>query len=264
MQDFDAVSDARTYFPRGLRQPEGGFRFAVDALLLAAFALRRPVPAGGAMLDLGCGCGVVALACLLASPGLTAMGVDILPEQVAAARENAAMLGLVDRFAVKEMDIAVPAERQALGVGGYALLTANMPYREPGSGRLPRDAARQKALFATPSTMPSFLAGARQALAPGGEYVLVYPWDTREILLRSLEEGGFSPVEVLAVRTGSAAHSRCLVRAVHRAASPKTLLCNLPPLDLHQEPGGRFSEEAIAFCPWLAPLSSKEGGNQFG
>ena len=34
----DAVLQARALFPRGLVQPVGGFRFSVDALLLAAFA----------------------------------------------------------------------------------------------------------------------------------------------------------------------------------------------------------------------------------
>ena len=250
----DAVRRARAYFPRGLRQPEGGFRFAVDALLLAAFALRRFSSVNGAMLDLGCGCGVVGFTCLLANPCLTAKGVDIQPEQVLAARDNATLLGLVDRFTTEKADLSLDVDRLRLGCGKYALVTANMPYREPGSGRLPRDAARQKALFADDLTMPSFLAAAGQTLMPGGECVLVYPWETRDVLLRSLEENGFSPLELLAVRTGNVAHSRCLIRAGRAVDFPASALRSQPPLDLHDEAGGRFSDKAIAFCPWLAPF----------
>ena len=250
----DAVRRARTYFPRGLRQPKGGFRFAVDALLLAAFAVRCSRPATGALLDLGCGCGVVGLACLLAEPGLTAKGVDILPEQVLAAQDNAARLGLADRFTAEEADLSCETDRHHLGRGYYALVTANMPYRASGSGRLPRNAARQKALFAEEATIPSFLVTARQTLAPGGECVLVYPWETRELMLRSLEDNDFSPLELLEIRTGNAAHSRCLVRAGRAVDVPATALRIPPPLDLHDREGGYFSEEAITFCPWLAPF----------
>ena len=257
MGTLDAVRRARAYFPHGLRQPEGGFRFAVDALLLAAFAVRRARPATGALLDLGCGCGVVGLACLLAEPGLTAKGVDILPEQILAARDNGVMLGLADRFTAEEADLSRETDRHRLGSGGYALVTANMPYRASGAGRLPRNAARQRALFAEEATMPSFFVTAGQTLEPGGEFVLVYPWETRDHLLRSLEDNGFSPLELLEVRTGNEPHSRCLVRAVRAGVFPATALRLPPPLDLHERAGGCFSEAAITFCPWLAPFDEK-------
>ena len=246
------IHHARAYFPRGLAQPAGGFRFAMDALLLAAFAVRRPLPAGCTMLDLGCGCGVVALACLLATPDLTATGVDVLPDQVASAKENAAMLGLADRFSARVVDLAVVTERHSLGVGSHALVVANMPYRASGTGRPCRDAARQKALFAEPLTMPAFLAAAKQALTPGGGAALVYPWDTRDILLRALEQNGFFPQELLAVNTGNTKHSRCLIRAVHTSEASGAALRVLPPLDLHRKQDGRFTEDALDFCPWLS------------
>lgn len=47
----DAVVQARALFPRGLVQPVGGFRFSVDALLLAAFAGEALSTRGGLTAD---------------------------------------------------------------------------------------------------------------------------------------------------------------------------------------------------------------------
>ncbi|SBW01328.1 Methyltransferase small [uncultured delta proteobacterium] len=248
----DAVYSARAYFPRGLAQPPGSFRFSADALLLASFALRHCLPeTGGTVLDLGCGCGVVALACLLGDSRLQGAGVDAQPDLVAAARENAVRLGLERVFTAAVMDLAATADRERLAKGGYSPVLANMPFRASGSGRLPRDASRRKALFADEATMPAFLAAAKHALAPDGSFALIYPWDNRERLLHALEEHGFAPVALLPVRTGTPDGARCCIRAVHAHPGSGGVTV-LPPLVLRAGKGGPYTGEAIAFCPWLA------------
>lgn len=247
----DAVHGARAYFPRGLTQPPGSFRFSADALLLASFALRRCLPeTGGTVLDLGCGCGVVALACLLGDSRLRGMGVDVQPDLVAAARENAARLGLERVFSAAVVDLSVAADRETLAKGGYSPVLANMPFRAAASGRLPRDASRRKALFADEATVPAFLRAAKHALAPDGSFALIHPWDGRERLLRALEEHGFAPVELLPVRTGTPDGARCCIRAAH-ARPGSDAVTVLPPLALRAGKGGPYTDEAIAFCPWL-------------
>jgi len=55
-------------------------------------------PAGGRILDLGCGYGVIGLAIAAAAPDATVTGVDVNERAVLLANENAAALGLADRF----------------------------------------------------------------------------------------------------------------------------------------------------------------------
>lgn len=62
-------------------------------------------PASGRILDLGCGYGVVGLAAALASPAVTVTAVDVNERAVLLARENAAALGVADRYVA-----AVPSE----------------------------------------------------------------------------------------------------------------------------------------------------------
>lgn len=250
----DDVYASRNYFPRGLFQPPGSFRFSADALLLAAFAVRHCLPErGAALLDLGCGCGVVGLACLLARPELAVTGVDVQPQLVAAARENAVRLGLETRYGALEADLSTDADASVIAPGGFDVVVANMPYRSAASGRVPRSAARRRALVADETTLPAFLGTAARALTPGGSLGLIYPWSGRETLLRALESFAFPVREILPVRTGTETGARCLIRAEQTDSSSGADSVLHAPLLLRAEPGGPYTEEALSFCPWLQP-----------
>ena len=84
------VFEARSYFPRGLLQPPGSYRFAADSLPLAAFP---GLGENGKLLDIGTGCGVVALAALRQGLCAEAWGVEREPAPVTAAREKARSRG---------------------------------------------------------------------------------------------------------------------------------------------------------------------------
>ena len=66
-------------------------------------------PAGGRILDLGCGYGVIGLACAVAAPTARVTAVDVNQRAVLLANENAASLGVADRFAAMTPDRADPA-----------------------------------------------------------------------------------------------------------------------------------------------------------
>ena len=241
---------ARGFFPNGLIQPPGSFRFSMDALLLASFAVRHCLPEGrGArVLDLGCGCGAAGLACLLAREDAVVLGVDCFPELTRAAAENAALLGVAERYASRALDLEEAACRETLPRWQCDVVIANMPYRAPGSGRLPASPVRRKALFAGPGTVSAFVRSAAQALRPDGCFALVHPWKTRGALFTVLETEGFSHRTVLPVLGTPGKPLLCLVRMESGTAGTGSR--ELPALVLRHS-GGVYSGEALAFCPWL-------------
>ena len=66
-------------------------------------------PSGGRILDLGCGYGVIGLAVASAVPSASVTAVDVNERAVLLANENAASLGLADRFAASVPDGVDPA-----------------------------------------------------------------------------------------------------------------------------------------------------------
>jgi 16S rRNA (guanine1207-N2)-methyltransferase len=79
-------------------------------------------PAGGRVLDLGCGYGAIGLAIASAVPGATVTGVDVNERAVLLANENAASLGVSSRFTARTPD-SVPGE------AAYDELWSNPPIR---------------------------------------------------------------------------------------------------------------------------------------
>lgn len=262
----DSTFAARAFFPRGLAQPDGSFRFSADALLLAAFVVRRCLPGGkSSLLDLGCGCGVVGLACLLAVPDLCAEGVDVDADLIAAANSNAATLGLEDRFTAMRLDLASPDDSGRLAPASVDCVAANMPFRSRQAGRVPSRASRGRALFADETTMDAFLGNAARSLAPGGRLALVYPATGLEVLCESLARYALAPLTALPVVAARDDAARVLVAA---GAAPqnggRTVCRHEPPLVLRAAPGGTYTDAALAFCPWLAsrPWGHPESGKE--
>ena len=91
-----------------VRQPAKGYRAGIDAVLLAATA-----EAGGRILDVGAGCGVVGLCAAARLPEARVVFVESEPALCALARENVAANVMAARVSVVEADITLPLTTDA-------------------------------------------------------------------------------------------------------------------------------------------------------
>jgi len=245
------MPNARDYFPRGLAQPEGGYRFAVDSLLLACFAR---VKRRARVIDLGCGCGVAGLGLLLRAPGagMRVVGLDADEAMVAAAAENAARLGLAEQFMAIRADVGRIREEGAPRAESFELALCNPPYREPGRGRLsPRGGEVNAARFESGAGLSGFIAAAAYLVKNGGALCLVGLAERLAGTLAFLAEVRLTPKRLRFVHGRLDAPAKIvLVQAVKNAASG---LRAEPPLVLYEKgQGNRITPEALAFCPFLA------------
>jgi 16S rRNA (guanine1207-N2)-methyltransferase len=95
---------------RELSLTSGSGVFAQGRLDVGTAVLFRETspPAPGRILDLGCGYGVIGLAIAAAVPDATVTGVDVNERAVLLANENAAALGVSDRFRASTPDGVPP------------------------------------------------------------------------------------------------------------------------------------------------------------
>lgn len=151
-------------------QPRRGYRFSLDALLLADFAGRV---SASHILDLGCGSGVVALVLAARRPEVRAVGLEIQPDLCEAARRGVAINGLADRLTVIEGDIR--EAESLLGAGCFDLVVCNPPFFAPAGGRPSPEGGRAMARHALSCDLPDVFRAARHALRPGGRLAIIYP-----------------------------------------------------------------------------------------
>lgn len=243
-----SVDNAREAFPNGLFQPENGYRFSLDPLLLASFVLPKK---NVRMADLGTGCGVAALAALLAHDAPSeALGLDIDPAMTQAATANAAHLGLCDRFTAVTADVT--RIREVLPPESFGLVLANPPYRRLGTGLSCQDESRTQARFEAQGSLQDFLAAASWLLANRGALAVVFPAERLSELMVGCVAAKLAPKRLRMVHSRLEEPARLvLLEAVKNAG---TGLCALPPLVLYEGRGAatRLGAAALSFCPFLA------------
>lgn len=241
-----AVDQARAYFPRGLSQPETGFRFSMDALLLASFAGQA---GRGRALDLGTGCGVVGLALALSHPDFFVTGLDVDPTMLRHARINAARLGLTERFGLVRSDVRRPG---GLLPESMDLVVANPPYRDMSTGRACPDKNKTTARFEDQAGLIDFSRAAAFFLGNRKSCCLIHLAERIDHVLSALTSCRLRPKEILFIHPLADRPARLvLVRAVKNGGTGLTVL---PPLVTHSRLGRDMilNPGIVEFCPWLS------------
>jgi tRNA1(Val) A37 N6-methylase TrmN6 len=203
-------------------QPRRGYRAGVDPVLLAASVTAS---AGEAVLELGCGAGVVVLCLMRRVPGLTATGLELQAGYADLARRNGAENGLA--LQVVEGDLQhMPRELRARS---FDHVLANPPYFRRGQGTAAGDAGRETAL-GEGAALAIWVDAAVRRLRPGGLLWMVQRVDRMADLLRACDSRlGDLRLLPVAPRAGRAAEL-VILRARKGAKGPLRLLA---PLILH-------------------------------
>jgi len=182
----DETKDDLLHGELKLIQNRRGYRYSVDALLLAHFAL--PVVAGEDVLDMGTGAGVVALI-LAARGGVSRMvGVEVQQGLCGLAERNAAINHTDPPVEIVRAD-ALDLSRE-LGESCFGVVVTNPPFRPVGAGNLSPDPEKAVARHEVMMSIKSWLREAMRLIRDDGKIILVYPVDQEDRLWRTAEELG--------------------------------------------------------------------------
>ena len=200
-----------------LLQPSEGFHASMDTVFLAAAIAAKP---GDNLLDMGCGVGSAGL-CVMARVGDCALtGIDIQPEMIRLAQENA-RLNAVDqrtRFICADIrnDTTVP-ER------AFNIVIINPPYLEEGKHTPSPNASRA---IANGGDVPleAWVRYAFARLIKGGDLVMIHRADRLTDILSALACEDFGAISVYPLwPKKNAAAKRVIVRARKHKKAPFVL-----------------------------------------
>ncbi|MFA7348068.1 MAG: methyltransferase [Desulfurivibrionaceae bacterium] len=220
-------------------QPRQGYRFSVDAVLLAHFITPEP---GARILDLGAGCGVVSLILSHRHPTISLAALEVQPRLAEVCRRNVAVNGLGNRCSVIEGDCREIAT--LLPQGSFDCVAANPPYYPTTSGRHHPETERAKARHEILGAIGEMAQAASFVLKPGGRSAFVYPAGRTEILLSSLRENGLAPKRLRMVHPYPGAEAGLVL--VDAVKNGEEGLAVLPPFLICQEKGGAYTSEMAA------------------
>jgi tRNA1Val (adenine37-N6)-methyltransferase len=234
-----------------LSQQAQGYRFSLEAFLLADFVLEStPAPC----LDLGTGCGVVALLLARRFPGMSIVALELQETLVAAARQNVVQNDLQQQVTVLQADAR--QARNLFAAACFGTVVCNPPYRVVGRGRLNADPVKAMARHELTLTLVQLLQAGQHLLARGGLLALVYHPSRLSELCARLEAAQLCPRRMRLVHSApQTPASIVLVEAVHRGRDALTVL---PPLFVYDTWGQYTAEMQAIFTGRSLPRPNPE------
>jgi tRNA1Val (adenine37-N6)-methyltransferase len=150
-------------------QKREGYRFSIDAILLANFvSLKRDER----LLDIGTGCGIIPVYMTKKGFHNQMTGIELQPGLFQAALKNKA-INMCENVEFVEGDIGAMASR--LGRAGFDVVVSNPPYTRKGSGRESPDDSRHIARHEERLDLPLLFSSSASLLSGKGRFYMIYP-----------------------------------------------------------------------------------------
>lgn len=163
-------STADSFEGLALHQPQKGYRYSIDPLLLAAHinpshSLR--------ITDIGCGCGIIPLILACRYPFLHITGIEIQRELAQFARHNIKENSFENRINILNKDINL-----LIGEGFNTkadIIVSNPPYQKKGTGRINPNPQKAVARHEITLDLDQLFTAAHHLLTESGRFYLIYP-----------------------------------------------------------------------------------------
>jgi len=234
---LEAITTDDTFLKGRLtvNQPRDGYRFSIDAILLADFVQCKD---GQVTMDLGTGCGIIALMLATRYPGVRLVGVEIQAELARVAAANVSANRLEDRIRILHQDIKDLHITQVPDL--VHQVVSNPPYRRINSGRVNPDQGKAGARHELFGRLADFIDAAARMLQLSGRFSCVYPAERLCDMMDHMRRSRLEPKRLRLVHSQSEEGARLVLITAVKGGRPG--LTVEPPLVIYR-PDGRYTSE---------------------
>jgi tRNA1Val (adenine37-N6)-methyltransferase len=233
-----------TFFNGKIRitQDRTGYRFSIDAVLLAYFADPRP---GDKVLDLGTGCGIIPLILAYRQPNIAIYGVEVQTKLAELAVSNVRENQLEGRITVFCTDMKLL--RPAMTAGPVDLVVCNPPFRRRGSGRINPDAQRAVARHEIKANLGDIIQTSHRMLRTAGRLVLIYTAERMTDILSRMRTDGIEPKFIRMIHSRQDTEAALILIEGVKGGRPDLKIA--PPLIIYDKKNDYTDEVGSMFRP---------------
>jgi tRNA1Val (adenine37-N6)-methyltransferase len=181
-----------------VRQESAGYRFSIDAVLLADYTTAHP---DETLVDLGTGCGILPLILAYRYPKTQFVGIEIQSSLAELAVRNVHENSMSDRIRIMCRDMKSIQKSQIPGPVDRVI--SNPPYRKPDTGRVNPNPQRAVARHEIKITLEEVVMTAARLLRPGGRFTTIYPAGRLADLMSGMQANGIEPEKIRTIHSRS-------------------------------------------------------------
>lgn len=225
-----------------VKQNRSGYRFSIDAVLLAYHAGKCP---GGRILDIGTGCGIIPLIMAYRNPKLTVYGIEVQKELADIATINVKSNNMENQITIlcrdmKELNCDMIS-------GPVDMVVSNPPYWKVLSGRMNPDQQRAVARHEIKATHFDVIETARRMLRTSGKFITVYSSDRLTDIITQMRSFNIEPKFLRTIHSNGNSEAKLILVEGIKGGRPGATIAS--PLIIYREDGSYTNEVKQMFLP---------------
>ncbi len=226
-------------------QKKNGYRFSLDAVLLANFV---PAFKDCSILDIGTGSGIIPLILSRKTPAGKITGVEIQEDLAEMARRNAGINGLENKIVILREDFR--KLKNYFSASSFDLIVSNPPFYQVNSGRINPHPQKATARHELMGSLSDLIKISHYLIKPSGRVIYIYPAARLADIIFNLRAKSLEPKILRMVH--SRIDSPAKLALIESSKGGKSELKVHRPLFVYQK-DGKHTEEVNGFYSFPGP-----------
>jgi tRNA1(Val) A37 N6-methylase TrmN6 len=218
-------------------QKKDGYRFSLDAILLADFTSKFILP-GAFVLEFGTGSGVIPITLASKIGDIRIIGLEIQEDLCEMAKRSVKLNKLEDKIKIIKGDLKESSK--IFKEQRFDIVIANPPYKPKKSGRINIDLQKAIARHELECNLKELVKASSFLTKVKGRVILVYSPERISVLIYELRTNGFEPKHIRFIH--SFTHSEAKMVLIESVKGGRPGVKVLPPLVVYKGRGD-YSEE---------------------